>query len=71
MKIRELIEILTELPQDATIGTIDRRIKFISDYIGIYSKNSEVYCSGELVKISDIEMEGSNVDRRKCDYYIE
>lgn len=70
MKVKELIEELNKLPQEATIGAFDLEDLSINDMVYIYSK-TDICCrvSGNI-SIKEIEeFRYSNLSK-VCDYYI-
>lgn len=71
MLVKDLIKLLTSLPTDSTIGTIDIYEYRLSQTPVVVNRNGRTYDSnGWQVDISEIESERkSNLDKI-CDYYI-
>lgn len=71
MRVRDLIELLKELPEDATIGTFDQQYGCIYSSVSILNKDDVVYSSGgESVSIEELENCRYSNEDNICDYYI-
>ena len=70
MKVKELIEELNKLPQEATIGAFDLEDLSINDMVYIYSKTDTCCRASGNISIKEIEeFRYSNLSK-VCDYYI-
>ena len=70
MKVKELIEELNKLPQEATIGAFDLEDLFVNDMVYIYSKTDTCYRASGNISIKEIEEFRHSNLRKVCDYYI-
>lgn len=70
MKVKELIEKLKELPEDATIGTFYECDRYIENHILICTNKDRIYTPMGYIFIKDVENGRISNKERLCDYYL-
>lgn len=70
MKVKELIERLQNLPQDATIGSFDISDMRVFDFVSIYTNKNSIVDSYNGYTIEDLEQYRLSNASGICDYYI-